>query len=246
MKKKYSYLFVVSFLIALLALSACGKAPIKTESSLPDGGHNLSVSGTGYVVLAPDMARITIGVKSESPDISSAVEINNQQAAAITQAVQAQGVATEDLQTVNFNVYTYQPYSSDGTVTETRFSVENTVYVIVRDLSKLSHILDAAISAGANNIYGISFDVQNRQAALDQARDLALADAAAKAKATAASLGLELGAVYSVSLDNNSYVQSFSNGMGGGDSMVNPSSSVPVSAGQIVISYQAQVAYLIR
>jgi uncharacterized protein YggE len=71
-------------------------------------------------------------------------------------------------------------YAPDGTVASTYYSVDNTVYVTVRDLSKLGKLLDAVVSSGANTINGINFDITNKDAALAQARDMAITNAKPK------------------------------------------------------------------
>ena len=59
---------------------------------------------------------------------------------------------------------------------------DNVVYVTMRDITKIGDILDASIAAGANSIYGITFDVQDKEAALANGRDQAMADAQAQAE----------------------------------------------------------------
>ena len=53
------------------------------------------------------------------------------------------------------------------------YHVSNQVQVTVRDISKVSSVLDLAVSNGANSIYGVSFDVSNPTALEDQAREIA-------------------------------------------------------------------------
>ena len=93
----------------------------------------------------------------------------------------------KNFQTSNFNVYPSDQYDpTTGQYIRRNYAVDNTLYVTVRDIANLGKLLDTTLRAGANNIYGITFDIQNKEAALAQARDLAIADAKAKAEATAA------------------------------------------------------------
>lgn len=253
MNRKMLLPFLSILLIAAVGLSACSSLPSQRSqtadlpgalnSSLP---RTLSVTGTGIVYLVPDLAYINIGVRSEATDVSSALASNNAQATAISDAIQKAGVDEKDLQTANFNVYSLQQYDSTGQPSYTSYAVENTLYVTVRDLTKLSQVLDAALSAGANQIYGITFDLSDRSTALGQARDLAIKDAEVKAQSVAATAGVTLGQVQSISVTNTSYVQQYSSyGMGGGGAAME-SSSVPVSAGQIVVTYEANLSYTIE
>lgn len=253
MNKKHIVTFIALLLVASIGLSACTMLPVQQADATNQSAQastaplrTLSVTGTGMVTLVPDLAYINIGVRSEGADVSSALESNNTQAAAISDALSALGVEEKDLQTANFNVYSYQQYDQNGQPSYMSYAVENTLYVTVRDLTQLSKVLDAALSAGANQVYGINFDVADRQAALAQARDLAIKDAETKAQATAAAAGVTLGLVQAINVSNTSYVQPYQPyGMGGGEAM-DAQSSVPVSAGQIVVTSDASMVYAIE
>ena len=137
MKTKLSIFSIVVLLIAALTLSGCALFQPQQQATAPANLRTLSVSGSGNVVLVPDIAYINIGVHSEAPDVSSSLSINNAQATAISNALQAEGVDAKDIQTANFNVYPSQHYDNMGQVTGTYYVVDNTVYVTVRNLSKL-------------------------------------------------------------------------------------------------------------
>lgn len=252
MNKKHVFTFIALLLVATIGLSACTMLPVQpadatNESAQSDSAplRTLSVTGTGRVLMVPDLAYINIGIRSEAQDVSSALAANNIQATAISDAIKDVGVEEKDLQTANFNVYSIQQYDQNGQPSYVSYSVENTLYVTVRDLTKLSQVLDAALGAGANQIYGINFDLANRQSALDQARDLAIKDAQAKALAVAATSGVTLGQIQTINVSNTSYVQPYSPyGMGGG--AMDAASSVPVSAGQIVVTFDANLVYVIE
>ncbi|HQK42026.1 MAG TPA: SIMPL domain-containing protein, partial [Anaerolineaceae bacterium] len=151
MKTKLSIFSLVVLLIAALTLSGCALFQPQQQTTAPANLRTLSVSGSGNVVLVPDIAYINIGVHSEAPDVSSSLSTNNAQATAISNALQAEGVDAKDIQTANFNVYPTQHYDNMGQVTGTYYVVDNTVYVTVRNLSKLPKLLDVAISSGANS-----------------------------------------------------------------------------------------------
>lgn len=252
MNKKHIFTVIALLLVATIGLSACTMLPVQpadatNESAQSDSAplRTLSVTGTGRVLMVPDLAYINIGIRSEAQDVSSALTANNTQATAISDAIKDVGVEEKDLQTANFNVYSIQQYDQNGQPSYVSYSVENTLYVTVRDLTKLSQVLDAALGAGANQIYGINFDLANRQSALDQARDLAIKDAQAKALAVAATSGVTLGQIQTINVSNTSYVQPYSPyGMGGG--AMDAASSVPVSAGQIVVTFDANLVYVIE
>jgi len=198
--KKNVYLFLASLMVVGL-LSACVPG-IGTSS--PENVRSMSVSGNGRVTIVPDMATINIGVRTEEDSVTDALKGNTAQANAISKVLQNLGVEQEDIQTSNFNVYPTDRYDPmTGQIEGRYFVVENTVNVTVRDLSSLGEVLSAVVEAGANNIYGINFNVEDREAAIAEARDLAINDAKAKAQAIADSAGVKLGQLMSISVSNS-------------------------------------------
>ena len=242
MKKKTMFI-IGTLLMGAVLLSACGT--IQAQGVTSTSERYIRVSGSGEVAVVPDIAYINIGVHSEAEDVSSALEANNTQAAELTEALKAEGIEEKDIQTANFNVYPQTRYDNMGQPVGTSYVVDNTVYVTVRDLANLGKMLDTAISAGANNIYGISFDIADKETVLAQARELAIKDAEAKAQSVAEVAGVTLGQILSIDVSTPTYTQPyFGYGMGGGTSRVE--TSVPVSAGQIVVSYTATLNYAIE
>lgn len=261
MNKKFLFITLATLLIGSLLLSACSLTPVvkasptsKEQLSMSNQTQplytpirTLSVNGIGKIVLVPDMAYINIGVRNEDVDVTSALTINNEMAEKIAEALKAKGVDEKDVQTTNFNVYPSQKYDNMGNVTSTAFVVENTINIKVNKLADLGALLDEAIRAGANNIYGIQFDIKDRQTVLDQARDLAIKDAQARAQSVAAVAGVELGLIQSINVSTSSGIQPISEyGLGGGGYAKSMDSSVPVSAGQLEVTFEASLVYEIK
>ncbi len=79
------------------------------------------------------------------------------------------------------------------------YMVSNNVRISVRDVSKVGAIIDAAASAGANNIWGINFDLEKKDAIEGELREKAVADARRRAEALAKLENISLGPVLAVS-----------------------------------------------
>lgn len=232
MRKKISLILVSLLVIGLLV--AC-TAPAASESV-----RSMNVSGVGQVSLVPDIASISVGVRTEADSVTDALSGNTTQANAISQVLQENGVAEEDIQTSNFNVYPSERYDPmTGEVTSRYFVVENTVVVVVRDLANLGEILTAVVEAGANNIYGINFDVADREAAIAQARQLAIEDAQAKAQAIADAAGVELGDLLSINVYDTSTPVTYYDAKGGAYS----EGAVSVAAGTLTIAMGCSLTY---
>ena len=237
MKKK----LVFVSLIALLAivLSSCASAPLNNSNI-----RTMSVSGRGEVYLIPDIAYINIGTRSQAVDVASALSDNNKQAQAISSVLSEMGIDPLDIQTTAFNVYPFQNYGMDGQPTELVYIVENTVNVKVRELNRLGEILDAVVRSGANQINGISFDVEDRKQAEADARRLAIQDATEKAQELAELAGTELGDLQNISVYSNGDPQPVYNAKGGG--YIAADSAAPVSSGQMIITADANLVYELK
>ena len=227
-------------IIALVALSACS-ASVQFGQAQP---KTISVTGNAQVILAPDIAYVSIGVHSEAESAKAAVASNNSQTQAVIDAIKGQGVDAKDIQTTNFSVYQQEKFAPTGESLGTYFMADNTVYVTIRDITKIGDILDASIKAGANSIYGITFDVENKESAMASGRDQAMVDAKAQAEQLANAAGVAVGDVQSISYYSNApvpvYYDSKMTGVGGGGQ------SVPISPGQLTLSVAVSVVYGIK
>jgi uncharacterized protein len=238
MKKKITLIIVSLMVFGLLASCAPVAAPAAAAETKPL--RSMSVNGSGKVSLVPDIAMISVGVHTEADNVNDALDENTAQANAISRTLQDMGVAEKDVQTSNFNVYPADRYDPmTGQVQSRYFVVDNTVTVIVRDLSTLGDVLSAVVDAGANNIYGITFDVEDRDAAVAEARQLAIEDAVAKAQEIANAAGVGLGDLLNINVYGGSTPITYYDAKGGAYS----ESSVPVSAGTLTISMECSLTY---
>ena len=236
---KTKFLVLTSILVLGLALAACVPSTI-TLAPQPVQ-RSITVTGTGLVTLTPDIAYVSIGVHSQDPSAKVATDDNNTKAAAVIAAIKGFGVDVKDIQTTNFSIYPQQQYDNSGTITGTIYMVDNTVYVTVRDLSKLGDLLDGTIGAGANSVSNISFDLADKTAVLTQARQAAVVNARKQADELTAATGVSLGDVVSISYYDSTppvavqYARD-AVGLGGG-------SSVPVQSGSMQISTTVTIVY---
>jgi uncharacterized protein YggE len=248
------FLFVPILILALV-LSACGIIPVQPRTANVSGNgtaaaqpRSLNVSGNGTVSLTPDIAYIYIGVHTDDPDLASGVSKNNTQTQALVDALKNAGIDGKDIQTSNFSVYTngtpgFDPNTKQQINTGRYYSIDNTVYVTVRDLSKLGTILSTAVGAGANSINSISFDVADKTAAMVEARQKAMTNANNLAAELAKTAGLTLGEIQNITYSD--YSPSPYYGMGGGGASA-PNASVPIQPGQTQISVTVSVTYAIK
>lgn len=154
----------------------------------------ISVQGEGKVSAVPDIAELNFGVQTgRRKTAQDAMELLGKNMNAITQAVLAAGVEEKDIVTQNLWMNPSYDYF-DGKRVESGFEASQNLIVKVRDVSKLTSVLDAAVTKGANQVGGVSFTIDDPDALRAEARAMAIADAQEKAIKLAADLGMTLGA----------------------------------------------------
>jgi uncharacterized protein YggE len=165
----------------------------------------LSVSGTGEVQVTPDIALITLGVQAEAKTVAEAQQQANQSMSAVMAALTTNGIADKDVKTTNYSIQPIWVYPTkpDGTSQRTLegYQVTNMVNVTVRSVDKTGAIIDAVTASGGDLtiVDNISFTVENPKPYADQARELAIKDAIAKAQQTANVAGVSLGKIIYIS-----------------------------------------------
>lgn len=241
---------VLAFVVVAWFASAQSQAqtgsPTPVASPLP---RIITVVGNGMVKAQPDIARVTVGVETTGPTAQQASDQARMDMGQVLATLKQQGVADKDVQTSGYNIYIEQPprpANASATSPESKpiYHVSNEVLVTVRDLSKTGPLLDAVVASGANNIYGVSFDIADRTPFQSQARQMAVSDAQTHATELAKAAGVQLGDVVSISevVGNTNVTPNFrlaaAPSSGGGPTPINP--------GELQVSEQVQVVYAIR
>lgn len=182
--------------IGIVAGPTLAASPIPSPNG-PPSEHTISVSGHGKVILAPDVANVSLGVTVQRDKVSTARD----EAARIMQAVIAAlrdlGIAEADIKTTQ--LYVSPIYDYTGVQRITGYQMSNIISVHVRDLTKLADVIDQSVSAGATDVQGVAFDVADRAAAERDAREAAVRDARARADTLAAAAGVTITGVASIS-----------------------------------------------
>lgn len=183
--------------MAPFALAALLASPALADS--------MTLSGTGTVRAAPDMATVTTGVTTQGETAREALDANSTAMADLVAALRDAGLENRDIQTSNFTVspqYVYSDQRDESGYTLPPqiqgYEVSNAVTIVVRDLEQLGSVLDQAVTVGANTINSVSFAVAETGKLEEEARKLAVADALAKARTYAEAAGVRLGSIESI------------------------------------------------
>lgn len=183
---------------ALAVLAAMSTVPLAAAQEGP-AGHHAMLQGTALTVSAeartaarPDIALITAGVVTEAPTAEAALAANAQRMTAVIAAIRRAGVAERDIQTAQLSVNPQMVYAENVPPRVTGYQAANTVNVKVRNLANVGKTVDAVVAQGSNQLNGISFSLDDPDAALDGARTEALKRARARADLYAAAAGLKV------------------------------------------------------
>ena len=224
--------------LVLLALAGCGSATATTSSA---ADATVTASGAGTAQAVPDTAEMSFGVTTTSSDAKAALDDASRIAAQIASAVKKQGVADEDIQTQNVSVYP-QNVDQDGKRVITGYRASLSVRVKVRDISKLGDVISAANAAGANDINGPTFTIDDPAPIRAKAIDEAVVDARKSAEAMAKAAGKSVGAVLSMSSSDVGSVP----GLPGASAMAGEAQSVPIEPGQLDITANVVVIFELK
>jgi len=185
----------------LLACSALPAAPAaaQAEAALPAGATRLQVVATGEALRVPDIATIGAGVVTTAPTAAAALDQNSRQMASVLAALKRAGIADRDIQTSSVGLF--PEYRQEGSEPPriTGYRATNEVSVRFRDVAATGRILDVLVAQGANQINGPNLSIDNKDAAMDEARTKALAAARARAELYARALGKRVARVLEIS-----------------------------------------------
>jgi uncharacterized protein YggE len=159
----------------------------------------IAVTGTGKVVVVPDIASITLAVVTDGSTAAQALEENNAAMRRLFKLLGDLGIAERDVQTSHFGVTPRYHQVKDQPPVLVGYTVTNQVTIRVRKLGDTGKVLDSLVKAGANQVSSITFAVADPEKQLDQARALAMANARKKAEKYAAAAGAAVGKVLRIS-----------------------------------------------
>ena len=238
-------------LAAILALtitactpSAGGSAGLN-EATTASAKGGITVVGLGEAFGKPDRAHVTVGVETFAKTVNEATGENEDIIQAIISTLKQQGISNEDIQTSNYSLWAEQLYGENGPEGIAGYRVSNQVSVTIRDIEKVSDALTAAINAGANSIYGVSFSVADEAALEADAREMAFDNARQRAQSLAQLSGVTLGDVRDVKEVFTQMPMPLIGGMGGGDGtgIIQEASGTSISPGQLSFQVNVEVTF---
>jgi uncharacterized protein YggE len=164
-------------------------------------GGQIVVTGEASVAVAPDTALIRVGVANDAKSAREASEGNAKLMAPVIAALKEAGIAEGDIQTAHLSIQPMQEPQRQGPPRGTIFRASNQVTAKIRDIGRVAEVIDRALAAGANEVLGVSFVVDDPSPVLDRIRGEALANAHRKAEIYAKAVGAGVGRAVNIEED---------------------------------------------
>jgi uncharacterized protein YggE len=158
----------------------------------------ITVTGDAVTAATPDRVTIRLGVATPGDTARKASEANAKTMTAVLAAIKAAGAEERDIQTSHLSLQPHFEQDKNGPPHLAGFHASNDITVKLRDIGKLSDLIDRAVAAGANEMSGIEFSVSDRSKRLDDARAQAVEDARRKAEIYAKAAGAVIGRPVSI------------------------------------------------
>lgn len=193
------------------ALGALATSPAAAQSVVPAierGNALLTVVAEGRTTREPELAVFSAGVTTQAKTAGEALADNSRAMTRVVAELKRAGIAARDIQTSNLSinpVYSQQarPIDEPQTPVIVAYQVSNQVSVRQRKLGDYGQVIDTLVTAGANQVNGPSFQLDNSDAALDEARNAAMKTARARAELYARAAGLRVARIVSISEGQN-------------------------------------------
>ncbi len=191
---------VSACVVIVMAGCATTTQPVAQSGGTSGTMQNLiTVTGTGEAAGVPDTLEIDLGVSVLAGSVSEANQRAADLAGGLISTLETNGVAGDDIQTVNYSVNPEYDYSG-AAQRLVGYRVINTVRAKIRDIEGAGPIIDAAAAAGGDAITvdGLWFDIEHNADMMAAARASAWEDASRKATQLAELAGVPLGRAVSI------------------------------------------------
>ena len=220
-----------------------------TTLAAPQGTFDTSeinITGQASRSVAPNYAILTLGITSQNTNINTAKSNNDRIMSNLISQLANLGVAKKDIYTSSISINPTSDYQ-DGKRINTGYNVSNHVTVKINNLDNVGKVVDAAVSAGANDINNLSFQNDVSQQLSDSLTTEAIQYGRHKAEVIAAALGRTLGPVKTVSISTTE-TSTMDSGYYRNPVMLKAAleTATPVEKGSLIVSQDANITYYLQ
>lgn len=200
------------------------------------------VSAQADVRVAPDIATINAGVVTQADSANAAMQDNRTKMNAVFEALKKAGIADKDMQSAGITINPQYRYVENQPPVVTGYQASNTVNVTLRDMAAVGSVIDALVGQGVNQLNGPTFDVEDKDSALNEARTKAVGKARDRAKLYADAAGVKIARLKNLSEQSMMSPQT-PYPMMRMAAMDSAGSATPVAPGEVMLSVTVSMTY---
>ncbi len=173
---------MIRFALPLAVAAAIGSPAIAADVQVAAEGPLVELSVTETVKGKPDLANVGAGVTTDAPTAVEAMRLNARAMDAVITKIKTLGIAAADIQTTGINLGAQYDYDQQRQQQVFRgYRASNRVDVTLREVKRAGPVLDALVAAGATDLSGPEFSIDDDTAQRAQARKVAFDKAKAQA-----------------------------------------------------------------
>lgn len=191
---------MAAIVAASLLISAASGFQQDARAQSSEGDRRVvSVTGEGIARVQPDMARVHFGIVTTADDPETARRLNAEAASEAMNAVRALGIEERLIRLETLQLQPHRVYDEGlRRYVERGYETSRQVVVEVHDLEILPTLIAQIVQRGANRLNHVSYELQDRDAARNDALRAAVLNARDKARLIVEALGEELGELRTV------------------------------------------------
>jgi len=240
------FLAVAAFCMLYVTVRPGWYRNIKAEITSQPYARTITVSAEGKIYSKPDIALIDLSVVSEGETVKAVTQEGNAAMSRIVDAVKALNVEAKDITSTTYNLRPQYAYPENKSSYLTGYRLTQNIQVKIRDLESVEDVLDAGVSAGANQVGQLTFDIDDPTLLKKQAREKAFTAAKEKAQEMASAAGVKLGRVVTFSEGSNYQSPVFSNYKMTDESLAITESTATIEPGSKELNLTVNVTYEIE
>jgi hypothetical protein len=195
-QKTILFWVIIGFLVVLAIFIVVS---INQKLNTATTTNTVSFNGEGKVLAKPDVAVIDFSIITEASTSKAAQDANSKKSQNVIDFLKKQNIEDKDIKTISYYIYPLYSYPRNETPKIEGYHVDQVIRVKVKNLDNVSSILDGIVTAGANRINNLSFEIDEPEKLKAEARARAIADAKKKADELKGQIGIKLGKIVNFS-----------------------------------------------
>ena len=239
-------LFLSVLLVGMLVFYQGVFAPRATTAESDDNYGTIKVSGEAAISAEPDQASVVLAVETQEETANKAVEENARLVDQVLEALIEYGLEEEQMETGSYRVHSYRDQSPARNETEEvriTYRAYNQVNLTLDNLHEVGKMIDLAITAGANQVQSLHFEVRDPQELNLQALQKATEQARSKGDAIARGAGVNIKGIKSITEERTSYAP-YRSEVAMEDTAEEAAPTTPIIPGEVEVNATVVVEYI--